>query len=222
MPRKRRLVRRKTTTGIINDSHPTIAQRKKVILHCKHVARHAFPLLGAAILFAVQLSPLEIAVFALVMDICHGGDARYRALPPTKKRRGGIIDDARAQRPIKYSRRRHLLMCIIFVRTRPRDASRRVIRIERARVRQVIPLHSPHPRCDFVNISARKYWNATLRVCVCERARAHVCVSLSLVSIPGMTCRVDFWIEHRERFVILSLRESTATPSSLHLIFCHY
>lgn len=57
------------------------------------------PPLDAAVLFAVQLSPLEIAVFALVMDICHGGDARVIARwPPTKKRRGGIIDDARAQR----------------------------------------------------------------------------------------------------------------------------
>jgi hypothetical protein len=75
--------------------------------------------------------------------------------------------------PIKYSRRRHLLMRIIFVRTSPRVAPRRVIRMDtRARVTRpaasgkssppsefaaAAAAAAAAPRRDFVNISARKY-----------------------------------------------------------------
>jgi len=88
----------KTSTGIINDSYRTTALEENDT-RCKRDVRHAALRSHylARLLFAVQLSSLEIAVLALVMDICHGGDTRYRALPPTKKHRGEIIDDARAR-----------------------------------------------------------------------------------------------------------------------------
>lgn len=153
--RRRRFgARGKTTTGIINDSHPTTAHeendpslraRCSPLARCHPAAPHSHYL--ARLLHAVQLSSLEIAVLALVMDICHGGDTRYRALPPTKKRRGGIIDDARARATPDqiFTTPTSLDVYNFRANEAARCASRRVIRIERARVRQVIPLHSPPP-----------------------------------------------------------------------------
>lgn len=129
---------------------------KKTILHCGHAgsATRRGALLSryfARLLLAVQLSSLEIAVFVLVMDIYHGGDTRYRRLS-----RAATYE--KAPRRNNWWRARAMVTADQIFTTptsldvynfrangAARDASRRVIRIERARVRQVIPLHSPPP-----------------------------------------------------------------------------
>lgn len=129
----------KTTTEAINDSrcmngpeenNPSL--RRSALLHSRG-----------------QLSSFEIVVLALVMDICHGRDTRYRAPPPTKKHRDGIIDDACARATVTADQ--------IFTTPTSLDVYNFRANWPRDRVAthhpngrapppgQVIPVHSPPP-----------------------------------------------------------------------------
>lgn len=100
-----------------------------------------------------------------VMDICHGADTRYRAAPSTKKHRGGIIDDEHARATVTADQiftTPTSLDVYNFRANRPRTHHSN----GRARASppppppasgKSYPLHIRRPRCDFVNISARKY-----------------------------------------------------------------
>lgn len=92
IPRRTSNAKKKTIP--FDREHRAYAQRKRE----KEGERERARMRETRRLLAAQLSSLEIAGTRAVMDICHGADTRYRALPPTKKRRGGIIDDVRAQR----------------------------------------------------------------------------------------------------------------------------
>lgn len=123
-----------------------LAGRKKTIPHAT---------------LAAQLSSFEIAILALVMDICHGGNTRYRAPPPTKKHRDGIIDDARANATVTADQiftTPTSLDVYNFRASWPRDrvATHHPNGRARRRLGKSFPC-TRRPRCDSVNISARKY-----------------------------------------------------------------